>query len=183
MTFKGEKSEGGIDVEAESEARFNGDHWVLESHISEADPIAQAMVKRLTEAGWTEDEIGQFDVAISEAVTNAIIHGNFGIERKEDETSDAYRDRFTAADESPENVKKVTIGIALSTDSVTVTVEDEGKKLIDRDVLPDPTAPEGLLKPGGRGMRTILNRCDEVDLSVPGKVVMKKYKRTGDELV
>jgi len=57
---------------AENENRFNGDHWTLESHMTEADAAVQVVRERLDEAGWTDDEIGQFDVAVGEAITNAI---------------------------------------------------------------------------------------------------------------
>ena len=72
--------------------------------------------------------------------------------------------------------------ITLSTDGVTIVVEDEGKKQIDADKLPDPTSPDRILKPGGRGIFSILKACDEVDLSVPGRIMMRKLKRTGDEI-
>lgn len=182
MNFGGEKIEGASSAGIEKETRFDGDHWTLESHIVEADAAAQAIKERLAAAGWSDDEIGQFDVAISEAITNAIIHGNLGIERGSDEDSKAYRARIDAADVSAENMKKVSVDIALLPDYVTVIVEDEGKKEIDPDNLPDPTSPEGLLKPGGRGIYTILEACDDVDLSVPGRIIMKKFKRTGYEI-
>jgi serine/threonine-protein kinase RsbW len=167
---------------AENENRFNGDHWTLESHMTEADAAVQVVRERLDEAGWTDDEIGQFDVAVGEAITNAITHGNLGIERESDESSEAYRARIDAADASAENNRKVTVEITLSTDGVTIVVEDEGKKQIDADKLPDPTSPDRILKPGGRGIFSILKACDEVDLSVPGRIMMRKLKRTGDEI-
>jgi serine/threonine-protein kinase RsbW len=166
----------------ERENRFNGDHWTLESHLTEADAAVQAIMERLNEAGWTDDEIGQFDVAVAEAINNAITHGNLGIEREPGESSEAYRARIEAADASAENTKKITVEITLSADSVTVVVEDEGKKKIDPDKLPDPTSPDRILKPGGRGIFSIMKACDESDLSVPGRVMMKKFKRTGDEI-
>ena len=179
MTFEN-KTE---DVQgAENKDRFSGDHWTLESHIIEADAAAQAIKERLNEAGWTDDEIGQFDVAVGEAITNAITHGNLGIEREPDEPNETYRARIDMADASAENNKKVTVEITLSADGVTIVVEDEGKKQIDADKLPDPTSPERILKPGGRGIFSILKACDEVDLSVPGRIMMRKLKRTGDEI-
>jgi serine/threonine-protein kinase RsbW len=182
MSFKGEQIEDVGNMQAEKEDRFNGDHWTLESHIIEADAAAQVVRERLDEAGWTDDEIGQFDVAVGEAIANAITHGNLGIEREPDEPSEVYRARIDTADASAENTKKVTVEITLSADGVTIVVEDEGKKRIDADKLPDPTSPERILKPGGRGIFSILKACDEVDLSVPGRIMMRKLKRTGDEI-
>jgi serine/threonine-protein kinase RsbW len=182
MSFKGEQIEDVRNVQAENEDRFSGDHWTLESHIVEVDAAAQAIRQRLSEAGWTDDEVGQFDVAVSEAITNAITHGNLGIEREPDEPTEAYQARIAAADASAENNRKVTVEITLLADSVTVVVEDEGKKEIDPDKLPDPTSPDRILKPGGRGIFSILKACDEVDLSAPGRIIMRKLKRTGDEI-
>ena len=49
-------------------------------------------------------------------------------------------------------------------------VEDEGKGF-DFHNLPDPTSPENLEKPGGRGIFLMKHLADEVDFSEQGKVV------------
>jgi anti-sigma regulatory factor (Ser/Thr protein kinase) len=137
----------------------------------------------LNDAGWTEDEIGTFDHAVDEAITNAIIHGNLGIERGPDESKEDYEVRILEAQESALNNKNITVEITLSDHDIVVVVEDEAKKIIDPKKIPDPTSPEGLLKSSGRGISDIIKSCDDVDFSVPGKVTMRKLKRTGDEII
>ncbi len=162
--------------------KYEGDRWTLESRVTEGAAAAEALEKRLSEAGWTEDEIGTFDYAIDEAITNAIIHGNLAIEWEPDESKESYEARILAAQESALNNKNITVEITLSNHDVVVVVEDEAKKVIDSKHIPDPTSPEGLLKTSGRGIRGIIDSCDEVDFSIPGKVTMRKLKRTGDEI-
>ena len=80
-------------------------------------------------------------VAVSEAVNNAVSHGN-----KND----------------PE--KKVTLDLDYKDGEIVVTVEDEGGGF-NPDKLPDPLAPENLLKPSGRGIHIMRSLMDKVDFA------------------
>jgi serine/threonine-protein kinase RsbW len=86
-------------------------------------------------------------IAVTEAVNNAIVHGN------RNDTS-----------------KNVKLTLELLDHSIKFRVEDEGKGFDYHD-LPDPTAPENLIKPGGRGIFLMKNLCDEVAFKKKGKVV------------
>ena len=85
-----------------------------------------------------EDYYGNVLVAVTEAVNNAIVHGN----------------------KSDEN-KEVGIFLNQTDNNLTFTVKDEGDGF-DYSSLPDPTAPENLEKPTGRGVFLMKNLSDLV---------------------
>ena len=95
----------------------------------------------------TDDIYGNIMIAVTESVNNAIVHGN-------------------KADKN----KNVHLSLSLNDSQVKFTVQDEGEGF-DYDNLPDPTAPENLEKPGGRGIFLMKNLCDEVIFLDEGKKV------------
>jgi serine/threonine-protein kinase RsbW len=94
-----------------------------------------------------EDIYGNIMIAVTEAVNNAIRHGNKG-----------------------DSSKNVSLGLSLEDGLIKFRIEDEGHGF-DFHHLPDPTAPENLEKPGGRGIFLMKHLADEVDFSEEGKVV------------
>ncbi len=94
-----------------------------------------------------EDIYGNIMIAVTEAVNNAIRHGNKG-----------------------DSSKNVSLGLSLEEGMIKFRVEDEGTGF-DFHNLPDPTSPENLEKPGGRGIFLMKHLADEVDFSDRGKVV------------
>jgi len=111
---------------------------VLPSRI---ESIEEAAVKAAQVAERSEmDEAAMFgiDLAVREAVANAVKHGN-----KLDET------------------KSVTISFTSSSDAFVITVIDQGSGFNPMDV-PDPTDPQNLLKASGRGIFFMRNFMDEV---------------------
>jgi len=96
---------------------------------------------RLTKAGITNSTIADLAISVSEAVTNAIIHGN----------------RNDVA-------KKVTVRIELNQTRVRIFVKDQGHGF-DPDVIPNPTDKENLLKRVGRGIFIVRSLVDSVEFS------------------
>jgi len=95
-------------------------------------------------AGLDDDSLHWVSVAVRESVINAIKHGNSGDERKR------VHVEFTPLDTN------VPPGIL-------IRVRDEGKGF-DPDALPDPLAPENILKASGRGIFLIRSFMDEVSV-------------------
>jgi serine/threonine-protein kinase RsbW len=97
--------------------------------------------------GVQTDAFGNVLIAVSEAVNNAIQHGN-----KENKDASVY--------------------IQVSTDPThfCIQVKDEGLGFSYQD-LPDPTAPENLLKDSGRGVFLMQNLADEVEFMHAGNTV------------
>jgi serine/threonine-protein kinase RsbW len=93
-------------------------------------------------AGLDDDSLHWVGVAVRESVINAIKHGNACDERKR------VHVEFTPLEESAPR------GIA-------IRVRDEGTGF-DPASLPDPLAPENLLKASGRGIFLIRSFMDEV---------------------
>jgi|SRR6056300_665976 serine/threonine-protein kinase RsbW len=94
-----------------------------------------------------EDHYGNILIAVTEAVNNAIVHGNLNDEDK-----------------------KVTIEANKQDKEVVFIISDEGKGF-DYTNLPDPTAPENIEKPDGRGIFLMKNLSDEVSFDLNGSKV------------
>jgi serine/threonine-protein kinase RsbW len=99
----------------------------------------EAMAERLAgQAGLDEDETFRVTMAVREAAVNAVLHGN-----------------------EYDSSKLVTATFELTATSLVFKICDEGKGL-DPDHIPDPTAPENLLRGTGRGIFLIRSLMDEV---------------------
>jgi len=95
----------------------------------------------------SDDVYGNVMIAVTESVSNAISHGNNG-----------------------EKTKNVSLTMVLEDSSIKFTVTDQGAGF-DFNNLPDPTSPENLDKPGGRGIFLMKNLCDEVSFCEEGNSV------------
>jgi len=97
------------------------------------------------------------EVALSEALENAVIHGN-------GEISD----------------RRVSVTCRCTPDGeVSITVQDEGQGF-DAGTLPDPTAPENWLCTSGRGIYLMKALMDEVRFEKGGaRVYMRKKPNAG----
>ncbi len=119
-----------------SESQAN--HLTLDSELSNVDPVEARAEQLAHKAGFDDDTSSQIAMATREAVINAILHGN-----KRDPK------------------KKVRIGFALSNAALSITIADEGLGL-DPDSVPDPCAPENILRSSGRGIFLMRAIMDEV---------------------
>tara|TARA_Y100001954_G_scaffold62206_1_gene67791 strand:+ start:37 stop:441 length:405 start_codon:yes stop_codon:yes gene_type:complete len=97
------------------------------------------------------EQYGNVLIAITEAVNNAIIHGNKNVANK-----------------------KTEIEYNIENQTITFTVFDEGNGF-DFNDLPDPTSPENLEKPQGRGIFLMNHLADEVNFIDNGNVVQLKF--------
>ena len=102
--------------------------------------------------GINEDYYGNILVAITEAVNNAIYHGN-----------------------KANPAKIIDIFFKSFPDRITFTVKDEGPGFNYND-LPDPTNPENIEKPNGRGVFLMRNLADRVSFEENGSKVILDFK-------
>lgn len=100
------------------------------------------------------DTCGNILISVTEAVNNAIIHGN-----RQDET------KFVEV-----YLSKIERGNKLS-----IRVCDEGAGF-DHLTLPDPTAPENLLSCNGRGVYLMKRLADRIRFKEHGRVVEMEFK-------
>lgn len=118
--------------------------------------------------------------ALSEALTNAVDHGNLELDSELRETSDeAYFElgrRRAAA--SPYCDRRVHITTRLTPSEVTYVIRDEGPGF-DHAGLPDPTDPENLTKLSGRGLLLIRTFMDDVRFNDAGNEITMVKRRNG----
>lgn len=98
-----------------------------------------------------EEKFGNIIISVTEAVNNAILHGNSG---------------------NPD--KKFDIAFKSSPTDISFVVHDEGSGF-DHTKLPDPTAPENLEKDSGRGVFLMQNLADKVEFEDGGKTVVLRF--------
>jgi len=103
--------------------------------VSEVESAAE---KLAGEAGLDEDERFGMAMAVREAAVNAVLHGN-----------------------EYDPAKQISVSLENTGSSLVITISDQGKGL-DPDTLPDPLAPENLLRGTGRGIFLIRSFMDEV---------------------
>jgi serine/threonine-protein kinase RsbW len=115
------------------------------SRVEAIDEAAAAVSEFLSRAGVSEDAAFGIDMAVREAVTNAVVHGN-----KRDET------------------KFIELSLRTLSGAVEITVHDQGSGFNPNDI-PDPTREENILKTSGRGIFFMRNFMDEVDWSINPK--------------
>jgi serine/threonine-protein kinase RsbW len=116
--------------------------------ISENIRMIESFIDNAKDRFHLDDDIyGNIMIAVTEAVNNAIKHGNSG-----------------------DKAKNVHLSLALNDSMIKFIVKDEGPGFNYQD-LPDPTAPENLEKPGGRGIFLMRHLSDEVEFKDKGRIV------------
>ncbi len=98
-----------------------------------------------------EDFYGNILISLTEAVNNAIVHGN-----KLDPT------------------KHVSVSFSADQSILRFIITDEGPGF-DYDNLPDPTAPENIEKPNGRGVFLMKNLADNCAFKDDGRIVEMEF--------
>jgi CheY-like chemotaxis protein len=141
----------------------------LISHLQNS--LAQANV------GDESDRL-RVGTALAEALANAIDHGNLELDSKLRENDlTTYRkvgDERSVCD--PYRHRKVHVRARLAPGEATFIIRDEGPGF-DPNNLPDPTDPENLIKPSGRGVMLIRTFMDEVSFNDSGNEITM-VKRT-----
>ena len=110
--------------------------------------IVESFIDNAKEKFKLDDDIyGNIMVAVTESVNNAIRHGN-----KNDKK------------------KNVHLSLSLNDNLIRFIIKDEGIGF-DYHNLPDPTAPENIDKPSGRGIFLMKHLSDEVTFKDEGSEV------------
>ncbi len=114
--------------------------YTLESNLESVNQAEQAATDLAAKAGFDDEDVGRISMAVREAAVNAVLHGNH------------Y---------DPE--KKVFILFENTAGRLVLKVTDQGEGL-DPSRIPNPLAPENLLKQSGRGIFLIKAFMDEVEI-------------------
>jgi serine/threonine-protein kinase RsbW len=112
--------------------------YTLDSSIDSVNKMEQTAELVALRAGFDEDTVGNISMAVREAAVNAVLHGN------------AYDPN-----------KTVTATFETTADALIIRITDQGSGL-DPDTIPDPLAPENILRGSGRGIFLIRAFMDEV---------------------
>ena len=112
--------------------------FTLASSIESVDKVEQTAEQFAARAGFDEDTGSNIAMAVREAAVNAVLHGN------------AYNP-----------AKQITATFEANSDALIVRITDQGPGL-DPDAVPDPLAPENILRGSGRGIFLIKAFMDEV---------------------
>ncbi len=125
---------------------------VLNSSFEEMKRV-QPFVKELTEwADLDDDDYNRIMLTLSEAVNNAIMHGN-----NEDPDKNAY------------------INVTLGDDrTMLINVRDEGDGF-DPEDIPNPLKEENLLNEGGRGIYLMRQYADKVQFTDGGREIIMTF--------
>jgi anti-sigma regulatory factor (Ser/Thr protein kinase) len=124
-----------------------------------ADPaaiprITDGVTSVLAQKHWPEEQIMAIELALQEAVANAIRHGCRG-----------------------DVTKKLQCSVNIDTaGEVMITVRDPGPGF-DPQTVADPLAPENMLKPSGRGIFLINGLMDDVEFADGGRELRMRKKK------
>jgi serine/threonine-protein kinase RsbW len=129
---------------------------VIASDLAEARHVQSTIEQALQAAGhFGEHEIFAIKLALEEALVNAIKHGN-----------------------QLDRAKTVRVAFRVGHDRFDVQITDEGPGFDPGDV-PDPTAPENLERPCGRGLLLMRHYMNEVYYADRGRSVRMSKLRNG----
>jgi serine/threonine-protein kinase RsbW len=109
------------------------------------DEAAAAVAEFMNRLGIAEDVAFGVDMAVREAVTNAVLHGN-----------------------KLDDAKEVGLKLRNTSEVFEISVHDQGSGF-DPNEVPDPTRDENILKTSGRGIFFMRNFMDEVVWSADPK--------------
>jgi serine/threonine-protein kinase RsbW len=123
-------------------------HQSIPSQVEAISPFLDLLMRFIRKFRSEDGSEVDIEIALQEALTNAIVHGNH---------------------ENPE--KRVYVASRCSQDGeVLVTIRDFGEGF-DSRLVPDPTAPENRLSAHGRGIYLMHALMDEVHFEEGGTVV------------
>jgi serine/threonine-protein kinase RsbW len=114
--------------------------YTLDSTLDTVDHAEEQATRIATETGFGEEEVMQISMAVRESAVNAVLHGN---------------------NYSPD--KKVTLAFERNAKDLIITIRDQGNG-INLNSIPNPLAPENLLKTSGRGIFLMRSFMDEVEI-------------------
>ena len=118
--------------------------------ITEVEALINALCE---EFGVEETYYGEILIAMTEAVNNAIVHGN-----------------------KLDSNKMVDVRVSVDGPVLEFRIADEGPGF-DFENIPDPTSPENIEKPNGRGVFLMRQLADTCEFEELGRVAILKFEQ------
>ena len=139
-------------VDSDNEDAF--EVCVIQSDLREACTPKQAILRKLEQCQYGTEATFAVKLALEEALSNAVKHGN-----RNDQS------------------KRITVRFAVNADRAVIIIRDEGRGFEPRSV-PDCRQPDRLPIPNGRGIMLIRSYMDEVEFRDNGReICCVKYRK------
>lgn len=126
-------------------------NFQLESNQDSFNTIEGDLRNLIKPFNLNQEKFGEILVSLTEAITNAVRHGN----------------KFDAS-------KHVAVEFVGDESRLYFRVSDEGNGF-DYNAVPDPTSPENILTCGGRGVHIMKALADELNYSDSGRTVELEF--------
>jgi serine/threonine-protein kinase RsbW len=129
-------------------------HLAIGSRFENIELVQVVLKDCLQREGMDKDALEWVDLAVREALANAIKHGN---------------------EQNP--TKQVHVDLRVEAEELVIRIEDEGVGF-DPTRLGDPLAPENLLRPNGRGIFYMKSFMDQIEYGAgPGGGTMVTLRK------
>jgi len=130
---------------------------VIPTEVAAGRQVLSDVLTRLEAEHWSQHDIFSIHLAMEEALVNAIQHGN-RLDRR----------------------KQVHMICCLGPDRIRIEIADDGAGF-DPNTLPDPTCPEQIHSPCGRGVMLMRAFMSRVQYNAAGnRVVLEKDRSQGN---
>lgn len=129
---------------------------VICSDLKEAETPKCDIMREMESFQYSESSVFAIKLALEEALSNAVKHGN-----RRDPT------------------KKITIRYAVNQECAAFIIRDEGEGFTPEEI-PDPTDPEFINRPTGRGILLLNTYMDKVEYRDSGREIFFMKKNTHD---
>ena len=129
---------------------------ILHSNYDELDKVEELLQQLKQKFKIPSELYDDILISVTEAVTNAITHGN---------------------QLNPD--KKVLLKIIKEPQCFIFEIQDEGNGF-NPEQVPDPTKPENIFKPSGRGIYVIKKLADALQVLPPGNKIRIKFLQKDD---
>jgi anti-sigma regulatory factor (Ser/Thr protein kinase) len=127
-----------------------------------------------------DKEVLEMGAALSEALHNALLHGNLeiGSQLRDEDLRRYLRTLRERRKMSPYRERRIHLRATVSAEAAVFTLRDEGPGF-DPQTIPDPTDPRNLLHPSGRGVFLMRAFMDDVRFNAAGNEVTLKKRFSG----
>ncbi len=125
--------------------------YELASTYEELERVEQLLNELQDKLGFNDEFYARLMLTVSEAATNAVVHGN-----------------------ELDATKKATIVAEADDSTLTITTTDQGDGFVPEEV-PNPLAEENLLKASGRGVFLMQEYADETVYLNDGRTLVLTF--------
>jgi len=155
----------------------------LENDCTLIPPLVGYLQENLSHLGLCDEaERTRVGVALEEALTNALYHGNLDVSSQllEDDEKAYYELIQKRRMTSPYQNRHIDVRVKMTGDEAVFVVRDEGAGF-DSKSLPDPTDPANIEKVSGRGILLMRTFMDDLKFNAAGNEVTMTKKRVNGQ--